>query len=315
MEEKKAVQQFDLTEATDKLFEKLTTWVTDIILMLPNLVLAVLVMLLFYFAAKLMRHLLRHIVSRFSDQVALTNLFGTITYLLVIFLGLFVSLNILRLEQTVSSLLAGAGIIGLALGFAFQDISVNFISGILIAFRKPFHIGDLLETKGYIGIVEEINLRVTVIRTLQGLHVIIPNKDIVQSPLTNYTLTDDRRVDIEVGVSYGEDLERVEKITMEAIEGIPGMSAEAGINLYYTEFADSSINFMIVFWIERANQSNYNAARSEAIKRIKKAFDANGITIPFPIRTLDFGIKGGQKLSEMNVWQKSGPNNGNGASE
>lgn len=294
-------------DASSKLYGKLESWVNDLILLLPNMVLAIIVMVLFYFIAKLMRRLVKKIMGHITDQVALNNLFGTITYLVFIFLGLFVSLNILHLEQTVSSLLAGAGIIGLALGFAFQDISANFISGIMIAFRKPFHVGDMVETNGYLGVVEEINLRVTIIKTLQGLHVIIPNKDIVQTPMTNYTLTDDRRVDLEVGVSYGEDLERVEEITREAVKDIPGMAQEPGINFYYQEFGDSSINFLLVFWIARSTQATYLSAKSEAVKRIKKAYDANNITIPFPIRTLDFGIKGGEKLSEMKILhQKSG---------
>lgn len=290
---------FNLQKAIDILSNKLEEWLESTTAMLPNMFIAMLVMITFYFIARVIKSVSSNILNRFSEKKALNNLFTTFAYLGVLGVGLIISLNILHLEQTVSSLLAGAGIVGLALGFAFQDITANFISGVFIAFRKPIQVGDIIETGSYMGLVEEINLRVTVIRTFQGLHVIIPNKDIFQSAVTNYTKTDDRRIDLEVGVSYADNLEQVKEITIKAVSKIPNLMPGREIELYYNAFGDSSINFILMIWIHYPNEAVYLKAKSDAIMAIKQAFDANNITIPFPIRTLDFGIKGGQTLSEM----------------
>lgn len=209
------------------------------------------------------------------------------------------ALNVLHLQQTVTSLLAGAGIIGLALGFAFQDITANFISGVLLAFRKPIQVGDIIQAKDFTGMVEKIDLRITMIRTFQGLHVIIPNKDVFQSPVTNFTKTNERRIDLKVGVSYAEDLEEVKKIAIDSVSALPYLLPGKKVELHYSEFGDSAINFVLMIWVNYPDEPGYLRARSDAIIAVKKAFDKHGITIPFPIRTMDFGIKGGEKLSQM----------------
>jgi len=290
---------FNISKAANLIAGKVEQWIETLIAMLPNLVVAVIVLVLFYLAGRIVRRIAQNIFKRVSDRKAINDLFSTIIYLLVISLGAVIALNILDLQGTVASILAGAGIIGLALGFAFQDIAANFMAGILLAVRQPIKVGDIIETNSYMGKVEAINLRATMLETFQGLHVIIPNKDVFQNPLTNYTKTYTRRIDLSVGVSYGEDLERVKKITIDAIKALPFVLQKEPIDLFYHEFGDSSINFDVVFWINYTNQGLFLTARSEAIIAVKKAYDENGITIPFPIRTLDFGIKGGEKLSEQ----------------
>ncbi len=292
---------FGLSKALNILQGKLETWLESLTAMLPNFAVAVLVIILFFFLAKAAKLIANKLFQRFYDKPAVQNLFTTVIYIAVMITGLMVALDVLHLEKTVSSLLAGAGIIGLALGFAFQDISANFISGVLIAIRKPIEVGDIIESQGYMGIIQEINLRVTIIKTFQGLHIIIPNKEIFQNPLTNYTKTNERRIDLEVGVSYGDDLEKVKELALEAIKSKSFLLEGRDVNLYYTGFGDSSINFVLHFWIEYPDQPGFLHARSEAIMAVKKAFNENDITIPYPIRTLDFGIKGGEKLSEMKM--------------
>jgi small-conductance mechanosensitive channel len=299
---------FDLEKAFNIVTEKLNSWLENTIAMLPNLFVALFVLFLFYILARVVRMVSRRVLNRISSRHSVNNLFASIFFIITVAIGLIISLNVLHLEQTVTSLLAGAGIIGLAIGFAFQDISANFISGVMLAFRQPIKVGDIIETQGYTGIVESIDLRVTIIKTFQGLHVLVPNKDVFQTPVTNYTKTFERRIDLKVGISYGENLERVRDITVEAVSELPYLLPDKNPNLFYEEFGDSSINFIIMVWVHYPDEPGFLKARSEVIIAIKKAFDANGITIPFPIRTLDFGIKGGQKLSEMdlNVIEKRG---------
>ena len=291
---------FGINDAVDIVSSKLKGWLEALTSMLPNIVVAILVLTAFYVLSRLVKAGTRKLISKFSDQAAIIGLFSTIMALLTLVIGLVVALNVLQLTKAVTSLLAGAGIIGLALGFAFQDISANFISGVIMAFKKPIVVGDIIETNGYTGFVERIELRSTLIRTFQGLHVIIPNKDIFQNPFTNYTRTHTRRIDLEVGVSYGDDLDKVTAVVEKAVATNKYLVDGEPVKLVYEEFGSSSINFKVMFWIEyNPKKPMYLEAKSEAIIAIKKAFDENDIMIPFPIRTLDFGIKGGEKLSEQ----------------
>ncbi len=288
-----------LTNAWNLITHRLVEWYQVFFINLPNVIMAVVVMIAFWLLAKLVRNLAQRLVGRFLTNSTLERLFVSLIYTSIILLGTFVALGILNLDKTVTTLLAGAGIVGLALGFAFQDIAENFIAGIIMALRRPLRIGDLVETNEQLGIVESIHLRTSELRSLQGQEIVIPNKQIFQNTLLNYSRHGHRRIDLEVGISYGDDLASVRRVTLEAVRSVKGVLTDHPIDLYFTEFGNSSINFQVRFWIEFARQTDFLGARSEAIMRIKSAFDRNGITIPFPIRTLDFGIKGGERLAEV----------------
>ena len=235
-------------------------------------------------------------IRRFIHNETLDNLFSSLIYIFLLGIVIFIALSVLKLDKAVTSILACAGILGLALAFAFQDIAANFMSGIFLSVRSPLSVGDIVKIKEYMGKVEEINLRDTVIRTYQGQMVIIPNKDVFQNPIENYSLLGKRRMDLAVGVSYGDDLEKVKGITIEAVKDIEGLSKDDEITMFYTDFGDSSINFVIRLWVCTTEQINFLEVKSQAIIRIKKAYDANDIVIPYPIRTMDFGIKGGSDM-------------------
>ncbi|MCJ7465828.1 MAG: mechanosensitive ion channel, partial [Maribacter sp.] len=177
----------------------------------------------------------------------------------------------------------------------------NFVSGIILAFRRPFKIGEIIEVNDIMGQVTRTGLRDTAIATFQGQEVYIPNKDFLQHAFYNFSVLEKRRIDITVGVSYADDLEKVEDVVLSAIKNLEGVIDKDKIIFDYSEFDSSSINFNIRFWIEYPGEPSYFTMRSKAIKAIKSAFDEQDITIPFPIRTLDFGIKGGQKLSQMEL--------------
>jgi small conductance mechanosensitive channel len=278
--------------------QKVITWAEELIALLPNFALAALVLILGIFLAKKIRNLSANLINRVSDRAIVNNLFVSFMHIFSLAVVFFAVLSILQLDKAVTSLLAGAGILGLALAFAFQDIAANVTSGIMITFRRPIHVGDLIETNGYMGRVKDVNLRDTIVETLQGEDVIIPNKDLFQNSLKNYSLTMKRRLDIDVGISYAEDLESVRQITLEALQNVPHRS-ERDVQFYYTDFGDSSIDFQVCIWLNTHEQPKFREARSEAIISIKKAFNQHGITIPFPIRTMDFGIKGGMRLQEQ----------------
>ncbi len=291
----------DINKAFELIRTKLATWVRDLIALLPNILLATLILVIGLFLAKRIRKIASKLISKVSPNTTLNNLFASVIHIFLIGITLFTVLSILQLDKAVTSILAGAGIIGLALAFAFQDIAANFMAGIFISFRKPLKVGDIVKINDYIGKVEEVNLRDTMLRTFQGQMVIIPNKDVFQNPIENFSILGKRRMDLGVGVSYGEDLQRVMDITLNAVKDIPGLSEGDETTMFYKEFGDSSINFTIRLWINSPQQIDYLKVMSEAIMLIKKAYDANDIMIPFPIRTLDFGIKGGTRLDEVSM--------------
>jgi small conductance mechanosensitive channel len=285
-------------------------WVEAFILNLPNFIVAVLVVVVAWMAARLVRKLVLKLTDRISSYREVNRLLASTGYIGVLLVGIFVALGILKLDTALTSLLAGAGIIGLALGFAFQDIISNFVSGVILSVRRPFAEGDHLETNGYTGVVEKINLRATELRTFQGQRVIIPNKDVFQNALVNFSVDGRRRIDLAVGVAYGDDLETARQVALDAVDGLEGRDPDRPVQLFFEAFGSSSIDFVLQIWIRFGAQRDFLEARSEAIIRVKKAFDDNGITIPFPIRTLDFGVVGGEKLSE--VLAGSAPWRGNG---
>lgn len=295
----KALEKIDVQTTSKLLSDKVYTWYESLISSLPNMALAILVFILFLFLAKALRKVSNGVFRKLNYNLALRNLLISIVHFAVLLIGLFICLELLDLDKTVTSLLAGAGVLGLALGFAFQEIASNFIAGIIIAMREPYRLGDIVEIQTYMGVVSEINLRTTHLTTFDELEVIIPNKTMFTEPFTNYTSTPSRRMDLNVGISYAENLQNAEDITLDAVSTIEGRDMDRAPELYYKEFGDSSINFEVRVWVKYPNNGAFLKARHEAVKNIKSAYDANSITIPFPIRTLDFGIKGGKALKEM----------------
>jgi small conductance mechanosensitive channel len=134
---------------------------------------------------------------------------------------------------------------------------------------------------------------------MQGQDVVIPNRLIVENVYTHYTMNGIRRIDLGIGISYGDDLEKAERITLQAIQKLDFLKEDKPVDLYYEEFGSSSINFILRYWVDFSKETDYLKALSEGIKSIKTAYDENDITITFPIRTLDFGMKGGKTFSDM----------------
>lgn len=289
----------DINNAYHIIAGKLLLWLKDIIRLLPNIALAALILTIGFFLAGKLKVLLAKLIRRVVHIEALDDLINSLIYIFLLGVTVFMALSVLKLDKAVTSILAGAGILGLALAFAFQDIAANFMSGIFMSVRRPFVKGDIVKVKDYMGRIEEINLRDIVVRTFQGQMVIIPNKEVLQNPIENFSLLGKRRMDLAAGVSFGDDLEKVKKVAINAVKDIEGLAQEDDITFFYTEIGGSTINFTLRIWVNTPEQIPYLQVQSDAIIRIKYAFDANDIGLPFPITTLDFGIKGGVPLSAM----------------
>jgi small conductance mechanosensitive channel len=291
---------FETKEIIGTISDKLNSWFEAAISNLPNLVLAIIVVVLAVFVAKFARKFSGKYIQKLGTNPTVSKFLGQLFYFAIMVLGIMLALSVMDLSKTVSSILAGLGILGLALGFAFQDTAANFMSGVYITFNQPYRLGDIIQTKdGHEGKVIDINLRITKVLTYNGQVVHVPNRYLFQEYFVNYTENKQRRIQIGCGVSYGEDLEHVERVALDAMRGLKSRMMEEEPTLFWTEFGDSSINFTVNIWAHfKQGQLDFIPVRNEAIKALKKAFDAEGIMIPFPIRTLDFGIKGGVKLKE-----------------
>lgn len=273
------------------IFGKIKLWLQLLVSLLPNALLAIVVFALFIVAGRYLKKFSRQVIARFTNNVSLAGLGGSIIAAAVVIIGFFVALSILQLDKALTSLLAGAGIVGLALGFAFQDLTANFISGVFIAAQQPIRVDDVIETNGYFGKVMAVNLRSIIIDDFSGAEIEIPSKDVFQKPIKNFTKSGTRRMQIDCGIAYGSDLQNVQNVAVEAIRKLDFVVEDKPVDLHFKTFADSSINFMLWYWIDAA-KAGPPLATSEAIKAIKKAFDENAITIPFPIRTLELSDKG-----------------------
>ncbi|GHB56674.1 mechanosensitive ion channel family protein [Persicitalea jodogahamensis] len=281
-----------ITDYITLISDKLTYWYEMIVALIPNFVLAVIVVFVFSFVSRFARKAIARLMGRLSHNISLVSLVSTLSRVAILSVGLFCALSILGLDKTVTSLLAGAGVVALAVGFAFQDLTANFISGTFITLQRPIQVGDVVQTNGFMGKVKSINLRSVIIDNFAGQEIEIPSKDIFQNPITNFSKSGQRRMQVDCGIAYTDDLDRVQQLALEAVNSLEFISEFKPAELHFTEFGDSSINFLVWFWIKQ-DVAGPPLAKSEVIKAIKKAFDANDITIPFPIRTLEFAKSDG----------------------
>lgn len=284
----------------NKLIAKLQGWLDEFILGLPNFIIAAIVLSISIFVARNLKTIARKGLAKTGANKTVVGLLSNMLVAVFMLLSIFVILNILDLSDALTALLGTAGVAGLAVGLALQDPLVNLFSGVLMSVRDYYKIGDLVETNSYFGRILKINLRSTVILSPQGQEIIIPNKEVLQNPLINFSHNGKRRVDVSCGVAYGDDLEKVKEIAIRAIEesGLDIRETKP-IEFFYTSFGGSSVDFTIRFWKNITAQADYLAAKSAAIIALKKAFDKNGITIPFPITTLDFGVVGGLPINKI----------------
>ncbi|ALM20637.1 mechanosensitive ion channel protein MscS [Nonlabens sp. MIC269] len=292
-------KQIEDVNSTELIWDQLTSWYEAILRNLPNLAVAVVVLLIAYIISKFVNRGVQRLLKSKVEQQSVLRLIGRTAAIIVVIGGMFIALNVLDLNETVQAIIAGAGVSGLVIGLALQGTLSNTMSGIHLSFRKNVRIGDWVQTNGYEGEIIAIDLNKFILREADNNTVIIPNKMILENPLKNFGLTDTMRVIIHCGVGYESDLPTVEKIAKQAIlDNFDQVNSFDEVEFFYREFADSSINFMLRFYYDITNGKKKLEVTSKAIMVIKKAFDDNDINIPFPIRTLEFN-------NQLNLQQPS----------
>ena len=276
----------DLPQAAGLIYTEIAAWSRTAVRYVPRLALAILLLMLFTFLARWISRLVVRGFDRFSDNHSVINLTGAVVRVMVVAVGLFIALSILNLDKAVTSLLAGAGVIALAVGFAFQDLTANFISGTMIALTRPIQVGDTVDTNGFTGKVLDIKLRSIVLDNFQGQTIEIPSKDVFQKPVTNYSRTGERRLEVSYGISYIDDLDKAQQLAIQAVQALPFVRTDKPVEVNYRSFTLDNVQGYVWFWIDQT-KTTPPPATSEAIKAIKTAFDQNDILMMFPPHTFD----------------------------
>lgn len=283
--------------------DKLESWKDILIANIPNIAIATVVLLIAYFASRAMNSIVNKTIGNRIQQKSVRDLVSRFASAITILIGLYLAMTVLKFDDTLKTIVSAAGVSGIVIGLALQGTLSNTISGVVLSFRKNLNIGNWVETSGFSGEVMDINLNYFVLKEADNNKVIIPNKTILESPFKNYSLTTKMRIALTCGVEYGADLERVEELTKKTIDtNFNQNKIGKNVEFYFTEFGDSSINFLCRFWVDSENALDKMKAKSKAIIEIKKAFDEEGINIPFPMRTLEFVTN--NKLNLANVAEK-----------
>jgi small-conductance mechanosensitive channel len=226
---------------------------------------------------------------------------STVTYYLLLLLVAVAALSAAGIELNKFTVLTGA--IGVGLGFGLQNIVNNFVSGLILLFERPIHVGDTVEVGGLVGVVRRIGARSSTVVTLQGAEVIVPNSNLLSNHLINWTLSSQwRRVDVPIRVAYGNDPERVIKLLVGIAESHPGVLLERPPAAFFMGFGDSALNFELRFW--SAWQDTWFQLQSDVTVAVAKALREAGIEIPFPQRDLrirSIGASNAESLANDDV--------------
>lgn len=289
-------------EDINSIEDLLQKWEGSVTGYLPKVLVALLVLIAFYFVAKLFKKIsLRFYTRVFKNHKETAKVISVIFYVFFLLSGVFLALEILGLESVLTKLLAGAGIVGIVAGFAFKDIASNAFAGLLLNVQRPFKKDDWVSIDNNFGTIREIGWITTSIKTISGQEVFVPNQVIYNNTFTNFSTFQRRRVILKSGVSYGDDLEHVKAVSIDEVKKIDALLEGEEIDFYYTGIGSSTYNFEVRFWINFENQKDYLSAMSETIMRIKKRFEDENISIAYSVTTLDFGVKGGVNLFDESI--------------
>lgn len=254
---------------------------------IPYFVASIIVILIFWLLSLAFKKVVHKILGSRSRHQNLVKVFQRVGGALIIFIGLIIAMVIAVPGFTPAKLIGALGIGSVAIGFAFKDIFQNLLSGILLLLSEPFRIGDQIVSGEYEGTVEDIKIRATTIRTYDGRQVVIPNSDLYTSALTVNTAYKQRRLQVAVGIGYEDDIEAAKAEIIKALDKVDSVSKKVEPSVIATGFGDSTIDLMVRWFIDDGTQANKVASIHQVIVEIKKALDAAGVNIPFPIRTID----------------------------
>lgn len=274
------MMQADTAQAVDIVWKTLNQIWVDIVARMPFIVIALIVMLVFWAAGRLIQKGLLTAGRKTRLDTTLASLLGRIAGAAMFILGLLVGAVIVFPGFGPGNLVAGLGITSVAIGFAFKDVLQNFFAGLLILWRRPFVVGDTITIDDFEGVVEEINVRATRIRTHDSERAIIPNGDVYTSALVVQTAYAARRLHVDVGIGYQDDIEQARGVIDGVARRTDGVREVPEPFVVLSELAAYSVNMRVYFYVD--SSASAVRMRDKVATGIKYALDSAGIEMPYP---------------------------------
>ncbi len=262
-------------------------WHTFLVL-LPKIAIAVIIFIFVLIIASKLSQLVRKAASLRMDDPLIVRFLARLARWSLVVAGLILCMFVLGLGGIAGGLIAGAGVSAIIIGFAFKDIGENFLSGIILAFSRPYNIGDKVETGEIYGIVKALDLRNTHIKTFDGKDVYVPNSMVLKNPLINYTRDGFLRYEFAVGIDYDDDIQNAINIILDAVNSVEGvLDGDNASEVQVKELATSTINLTVYFWTDTFDYSKDDfQIKTEVMNETKKALIENKITMPADILEL-----------------------------
>jgi len=246
-----------------------------------NILAAIVIFIVGRWVAKLLRALSVRLMARANVDDTLLKFLANIIYGLLLTFVVVAAVD--RLGVNTTSLAAVIAAAGLAIGLALQSSLANFAAGVMLILFKPFKAGDFVDAGGSKGVIEEIRIFSTIMRTGDNIQIIVPNGQITGGTITNFTAKDTRRIDLVVGCGYGDDLRAVKGFLSELLAADDRILKDPEPAVAVTELGDSSVNFVVRPWVKR---DDYWAVRCDLVEKVKLGFDEKGYSIPFPTQDI-----------------------------
>ena len=254
--------------------------------MLPNLLFGVVVFVGFIFLARGAKSLVERLIAHQNQSQSLKLLLSRLAYVAVLILGILITVTIIVPGFTPATLVSALGVGGVAIGFAFKDIFQNFLAGVLLLITEPFKINDQITYKDFEGTVEMIQTRATTIKTYDGRRVVIPNAELFINAVTVNTAYDQRRLQYDIGIGYGDDIAQARQLILEAMKGVDGVLADPAPEALVVDLAGSSVNIRARWWINPPRRADVVGSQDKVLEAIKNTLTAHGIDLPFPTQQI-----------------------------
>ncbi len=267
--------------------QQLTSMVKSTIQLLPNILIAVVVFILFWFIARFSRRLIKNFTKRKKSR-NLGLVLARLSQGLIILVGAFIALAIIIPSFKPGDLVQLLGVSGVAVGFAFRDILQNFLAGILILITEPFVIDDQIVFNDFEGTVEEIQTRATMIRTYDGTRIVIPNAELFTNSVKVNTAFEKRRLQYDIGIGYGDDIAEAKKIILDVLHDAPQAILDPPPEALVVELADSTVNIRARWWIDPPRRAEAIDSQDMVLTELCNRLVAAGIDLPFPTQQILF---------------------------
>lgn len=280
----------------------------DLIAYLPNMIIALILLLIFILLSRVVRAVVTRLLYRLRKQRNLGIVLGRLSQWTTILLGLLVAAVIVFPAFSPADLVGFLGASGVAIGFAFRDILQNFLSGILLLLTEPFRVGDQIIFDKFEGAVEEIDTRATIIRTYDGRRVIIPNGELFTKSVMVNTAFDNRRVEYDIGIGYGDDIATAKRLILETVAGIDVVLTDPAPDVLVMELGDFNVSLRVRWWIGPPRRRDALDTRDLVLHHIKDVLTENGIDLPFPTTQVLFHDQSedtdGDRRQQREGWPK-----------